>query len=76
MSWNYRVVRQEADGSLFVHEVFYDEAGRPRACSPPATFGVPDGDDLTGLIRNLLRAARNARTRPVLEPMDFDRPEP
>jgi hypothetical protein len=74
--WNYRVMRREADGSLFVHEVFYDEAGQPEYYSAgPAAFGVPDGDDLKGLIRNLLRAARNARTLPVLEPSDFERPE-
>lgn len=75
MSWNFRVMRNEVDGSLFVHEVFYDEDGRPWAYGPPTTFGVPDGDDLTGLVRNLLRAARNARTLPVLEPADFERAE-
>ncbi len=76
MGWNYRVMRQEADGSLFVHEVHYDDEGRPLFYSArPTTFGVPDGDDLTGLVRNLLRAARNARTLPVLEPGDFERGE-
>lgn len=74
MSWNFRVMRQ-MDGSLSVHEVFYDEAGQPSAYSPPATFGVPDGEDVSALIRNLLRAARNARTLPVLEPADFERAE-
>lgn len=74
MSWNYRVIR-ETDGSLFVHEVFYDAAGKPQGWGPPAVFGVPDGDDLNGLIRNLLRAARDARTRPVLERSDFEWPE-
>lgn len=73
--WNFRVMRQEADGSLFIHEVFHDDEGRLCGYGPPATFGVPDGDDLNGLIRNLLRAARDARTLPVLEPSYFERPE-
>ena len=71
--WNYRVMRHEGDW-LAVHEVHYDDEGRPWAyTAQPTTFGVPDGDDLTGLVRNLLRAARNARTLPVLEPKDFER---
>lgn len=70
MSWNFRVMRH--DGWLAVHEVFYDASGRPQAYGPPATFGVPDDDDLAGLIRNLLRAARNARELPVLEETDFE----
>lgn len=70
--WNYRVMRHEG-GWLAVHEVSYDEAGRPTSYSvEPTIFGVPDEDDLKGLIRNLLRAARNARTLPMLEPSDFE----
>lgn len=73
MSWNFRVMRHE-DGGLAVHEVHYDAAGRPRACSAePATFAVPETEDAPALTRNLLRAARNARTLPVLERSDFER---
>ena len=72
--WNYRVMRHEG-GWLAVHEVHYDEAGRAEFYSAePVIFGTPD-DDLKGVIRNLLRAARNARTLPVLEAKDFERPE-
>jgi hypothetical protein len=72
MGWNHRVMRHE-DGRLAVHEVFYDKAGRPEGYSAePATFGLPE-DNLNLLILNLLNAARNARTLPVLEPEDFER---
>ena len=72
--WNYRVMRHEG-GWLAVHEVYYDEAGGLRGyTAEPVAFGTPD-DDLKGVIRNLLRAARNARTLPVLEAKDFEPPE-
>ena len=30
MSWSYRIVRHR-DGTLALHEVYYDEGGRPYA---------------------------------------------
>lgn len=72
MSWNYRVLRHE-DGRLAVHEVFYDEAGRPRShTARPVCFSVEAEEGVTALVRSLLRAARNARTLPVLARGDFE----
>jgi len=44
MTWNYRVIRHK-EGHLALHEVYYNEAGQPRAYSQqPVTF-IGDGDD-------------------------------
>jgi hypothetical protein len=38
MTWNYRVIRHK-EGHLALHEVYYNEAGQPRAYSQqPVTF--------------------------------------
>jgi len=37
MSWHYRILRYP-DGSLALHEVYCDEAGRPNRYTVNATF--------------------------------------
>lgn len=64
MSWNYRVIRYEK-GGFGLHEVFYDEAGKPNGMTEkPIEFVGDTLDDLTG---SLEMALRDARERPVLD---------
>jgi hypothetical protein len=56
------------DGSLAVHEVHYDEAGQPRGWTKnPASFGVHAEEGLSGLIRMLETALKDAKERPILD---------
>ena len=70
-TWDYRVLRH-ADGSLAIHEVYYDVAGNPESCIPP--YGGTDvaGDDLDPAVRRddvELHAA--ALRHPVLQYESF-----
>jgi hypothetical protein len=66
-TWNYRVIRH-ADGSLALHEVYYDATGRAVAMTEnPVSFGVTEEETQADLIRTLDRALKDARERPVLE---------
>ena len=66
MSWNYRVVQRE---DLFaIHEVYYDEAGKPAAVTADAM--TPDGDTLEEL-RETFEQFREAFDQPVLQYEDF-----
>lgn len=71
MTWNYRVLRyQRGEATWYaLHEVYYDEEGRPRAyTAEPATFVGIDEDDGRESIAQALRLALNdAEARPVLD---------
>lgn len=60
--WNYRVLRHH-DGSLAIHEVFYDGDGKPESCSKGPTGFV--GDSLDELASVLKRAERALREEPL-----------
>lgn len=67
MTWNYRVMRH-ADGSIAMHEVYYDDNGKPEHWSKEPTTFIGDGDDaLEQLICGLETAAKDARQRPILD---------
>lgn len=64
MSWNYRVLRY-TDGSLAIHEAFYDEDKEtPHSCTADAV-GV-GGDDLDDLM-STLNLMHRALLRPILD---------
>ena len=66
MTWNHRVLRYE-DGTLGIHEVYYD-AGEPWSCteSPAAA----EGDSAEELIETLTRMVA-CIAEPVLNYEDF-----
>lgn len=71
-TWNYRVVHHketihdEPREWCAIHEVYYDEDGRPaRMSKDPVTFLGDDADDL---IRKLQLALWDAEHRDVFEP--------
>ncbi|HEU4589021.1 MAG TPA: hypothetical protein VFS11_10250 [Gemmatimonadales bacterium] len=74
MSWNYRLVRRRfgADPDevrVAVHEVYYDDAGTPSACTEePAHVEAwaRDGEP-TAVLREELARFRRAVALPVLE---------
>jgi hypothetical protein len=69
--WNYRVLQKRGDGEVFyqIHEVYYDEEGRPRAATvdPPGVHG----DSLEDLEWSL-EQMKLALTKPVLTDQDFE----
>lgn len=67
MTWHYRVLRHP-DGSLALHEVFCDEAGRPdRYTEQSISFSVDADEGLGDLIAMLHTAAADAISRPILD---------
>lgn len=66
MTWNYRVLRY-ADGEFGIHEVYYDETGKPTSCTLDAVGVV--GEDVAGVLEMMTRALKE----PVLEWELFDR---
>jgi hypothetical protein len=65
--WNHRVMRHvEPDGHVWfgIHEVFYDDTGRPEGWSEPAE--APAGETLEELAANLAQMTE-ALKQPVLE---------
>lgn len=68
MSWNYRLVVQHEDGTLALHEVYYDDVGTPVMYTvDPVNFAVDPDDGLSDLIASLETALRDAKERPVLD---------
>lgn len=71
MHWNYRVLRHE-DGTLALHEVFYDEDGAPSMyTTDPISFAVDGDEGLTALTEALERALCDAKERPLLDVSDI-----
>jgi YD repeat-containing protein len=72
MSWNYRII-QHADGRLELHEVYYDQAGRPVGFTERgASFGTDLGGSVSEIVGPLELALNDARNRPVLKESDFE----
>ena len=71
MTWNYRIVRYKGEGECYgLHEVYYDDTGKPTGMSAqPCGFVSDSPDELYDL---LFKARIEARKRPVLdEPVDW-----
>lgn len=67
MTWNYRVIQYD-DGSFGLHEVFYDDNGKPNACTESAAGFVPCAEEgLEGIIKSLENALNDAGQYPVLD---------
>jgi len=54
-TWNYRVIQAD-DGTLQIHEVYYDNAGKPWAYTAPTNPVGDDLADLTGDLRYMFKA--------------------
>jgi len=70
MSWNYRVLRREADGDVCyaIHEVYYNAEGKPDSCTVTAVY--PCGETLDELRMDFERYAE-AFTLPTLDWADL-----
>lgn len=67
MTWNYRIIRH-TEGHLALHEVYYDDNGKPdRVTAEPITFVAEYGEGTMGLIASLEMALTDARENPVLD---------
>jgi len=73
MSWNYRVIRSPLEAtSLGIHEVYYDEEGRPSSWTEEPCGAV--GDNLLEL-RAEVQYMMEAFERPVLRIVDGNKLE-
>jgi len=67
MTWNYRVLRY-ADGTLALHEVYYDKDDRPCSYTEnPISFVVEADEGLEGLVGSLQMALHDATERSILD---------
>lgn len=67
MSWNYRIIRSAHDGSVGIHEVYYDD-GIPTGWSENPSS--PYGETLNELKKEFEMMAR-ALSMPVLREVAF-----
>lgn len=72
MTWNYRVFRNTTEGmdSFEIHEVYYDESGRPHSYMESAS--QPFGDNVEEL-RAEIQYMLEALQHPILTAADFQR---
>jgi hypothetical protein len=70
-AWNYRMLRHP-DGRLAVHEVFFDDDGRPWAATKdPISFEADADESLDDLADDLEHALAAVRSAPVLDWSDI-----
>ena len=77
-SWNYRVMEFTVEGETFraIHEVHYDNDGKPKSYSEPASSVTADIFDghvagARGSLEWTLDRMREALDKPVLQASDF-----
>jgi hypothetical protein len=71
MSWHYRILRHP-DGTLALHEVYCDEAGRPnRYTEQPVSFSVDADEGADALVDAMKLALHDAINRPILDVSDI-----
>lgn len=72
MTWGYRIVRYfDRRKGFGVHEVFYDDQGKPTAMTAEACgFYCDEDEDPQVIVDSLRRAIHDAESKPV-----FDEPE-
>lgn len=69
MNWNYRIVRYPDGRAFALHEVYYDENGKPLAMTvDPATFVAVAEDSPETVIEALKMALKDAENSPVFDP--------
>lgn len=82
MTWNYRIVKFKntprnkeftgEDHYYALHEVYYNEAGKPDGITEnPITFVCDEEEGPDGITRSLERALKDAKNRPVLRAEDL-----
>lgn len=72
-NWNYRVLRRD-DGSLTLHEVFYDQDGNPTGCTKdPISFVAFDEEGTQGIIDALEMALADVKRFPVMDYSYFEK---
>jgi hypothetical protein len=60
MTWNYRILRHAA-GWCAIHEVYYDEKGRPTSCSEnPQDLSGSSVEELGASLKLIARAFEDA----------------
>lgn len=69
MTWNYRVMTMNNGATYTIHEVYYDEEGKPRSYTVDPID--PCGESLKDL-KTELSWMRKALSKPILTPDDFD----
>lgn len=68
MTWNYRIVRYHKDReSLGLHEVYYDETGKPISMTQPASFVCGFDEGIDGITVALKMALADAKRLPILD---------
>ena len=76
MTWNYRVIEFQSGDEIHraIHEVYYDEAGKPNGYTenPASVFWNADEDP--GAASKILEKMQVALTKPVLTEKDFTVP--
>lgn len=67
--WNYRLLEAE-DGTLAIHEVYYDEEGKPMSCTanPIDISGWNNIQEIADTLEMMKKALRY----PILREEDFD----
>jgi hypothetical protein len=77
-TWNYRIVRYHGGGGLGLHEVYYDEKGKPtHMTESPVSFFVVEDETSLDLIKSLKAALSDAERYPVLnEPAEWSKKPP
>ena len=67
MSWNYRIVKYRDNSGFGIHEVYYDDEGKPWGMtSDPGDFccGLEEGKE--GIVSSLCHAMIDVLRTPVL----------
>jgi len=72
MTWNYRIVRHHTSDSnwLAIHEVYYEEDGKPKMVSVNPV--APHGDSFDDLVKDL-EMQKAACKLPILDYTLFNR---
>lgn len=66
--WNYRVL-EASDGTLAIHEVYYDEKHRPASCTADP-IDIAGCESITEMAR-MMDLMRKALKMPILREEDF-----
>ncbi len=72
LHWNYRVIKSRIDGSLSIHEVYYDsnDDSNPTNCCGSYGSAAAIGDDKEELLR-VLEMMKEALDKPILDESIF-----
>jgi len=68
MSWNYRIIAHEnsTETILAIHEVYYDENGKPKMYSDEYAEVSCDEEDGMEVMHSIIERMKFAFTKPIL----------